>query len=88
MPIAKFLTTTWRGISGLTRSAAGIGLTDEQSIADRRRQCALCAHATGRKKTPMRGLKLLSPTSRCAICRCSIHAKTRLADERCPLGRW
>ncbi len=88
MALLELLRTTARGISGLTRSAANVGVADEQTIADRRRACAMCAHATRRKKTGMRELMLLSPLSQCSICKCAIHPKARLADERCPIDRW
>jgi len=80
--------TVRAGVSGLTRAGLNVGTTDEQTLADRRRVCAMCSHATRRKKTNMRGLMLLSPLSQCGICKCAIAAKTKLAAERCPIERW
>ena len=80
--------TVMRGAIGLGRSSLGVGLADDATIDERRRICSMCDQATRCKKTSMRGLRLLSPLSQCGICRCAIAAKTRLANERCPVDKW
>lgn len=30
----------------------------------------------------------IRPTSRCLVCQCFILAKTAIANEKCPLGKW
>lgn len=88
MALLQLIKTALRGSRGLAQSAAGVGLTDQQQITDRRRICAMCDYATRKKKTTMQGLYLLSPSSQCSICKCAVHFKTRLAKEKCPAGKW
>jgi hypothetical protein len=82
-----------RGAAGLAKAglqAAGVPVdaAPEDVVKARRDQCRACPHATrndGPKYAASRGLTTLS---RCQLCGCVIAAKTRMASERCPDGRW
>jgi len=82
------LKTIMRGIRGIARSAANAEPVDDATLADRRRVCAHCDHATNRKNLAHLGTAALSATSICRLCRCNVHLKTRLASESCPAGKW
>lgn len=88
MPLLETLHTVVRGVLGLGRVALHIDPASGETIVHRRRLCAMCDSATHRKSTGMPRLLLLSPTSACSICKCNIRAKTSLAGEFCPLGKW
>lgn len=76
------------GAAGLAKAGVGADAADEQTVAERRRACSRCPHATGLKKTAMGGMTVLSPTSRCRVCKCLIAAKVRLDEQTCPIGQW
>ena len=82
------LMTILRGIRGIGRAAANADPVDEPTLADRRRACAHCEHATARKNLKHLGTAALSATSICRLCKCNIHLKTRLNSESCPLDKW
>jgi hypothetical protein len=67
------------GAVGLTKAALGIGYASPDVIAQRRATCAQCEHAMGDIRNIM---------TRCAICDCFLAAKTKLASEKCPIGKW
>ena len=69
------------GAVGLASAVAGYGLTDQATIDQRRSICRACP-----KAVPCR--RQLSRYCRCAVCGCSLAAKTRLAAEHCPLDHW
>ena len=70
--------------ANLVRSAgsfarSGFALADAETLATRESVCQTCPQwdAAG-----MRG------TGRCKKCGCSTWAKLRIANEKCPLGKW
>lgn len=76
-----------RGALGLAKAAAqSAGLRVDQAAADvidaRRDRCRACPSA---RPVPAGNL---SHWSHCRECGCLIAAKTRLASETCPLGKW
>ena len=70
-----------RGAVGVAKSTAGVGIASPRVIARRRTICDACEHAR-----PCRGKPGRACT--CAICGCWVRHKARLAEERCPEGRW
>lgn len=76
------------GAVGLTKAALGIGLASPQTIKERRDKCRACEHATRSAKPQHAAAGGLTSLSRCQLCGCVIVAKTRLAEKRCPDGRW
>ena len=73
-----FFTHLAHGAAGLTKAALGMDRTEDFRLAYRRQTCAGCEHA--RRKMGL--------VDTCALCGCVIHAKTAVASERCPAGRW
>ncbi len=67
-----------KGAASIAKAATGIGLASPETIAARRLTCESCPEATS-------GVR---PLSRCRKCHCSIIWKTRLARQKCPLGKW
>jgi hypothetical protein len=65
---------------GLTKAIVGIDRAPAATVEARRAICQQCDRAT-RHKDGVRVLK-------CLECSCWIKLKTRLAGERCPLGKW
>jgi len=91
MVITRFARQVGRlahGAIAAPRAAVGLDPADDEVIESRRRICAECDQATARKNLTHLGLHALSPVSRCRMCRCQLHLKTRLASERCPRGLW
>lgn len=82
------IATLTHGLRGLTRAAVNADPVDPETLQRRRRTCAACPAATRTKHLGRVDLAVLTPTSTCTACRCHIHAKTRLADEACPRGKW
>lgn len=82
------LKTLLRGIRGIGRAAVNADPVDAQTLADRRRVCAHCEHATARKNLSHLGTAALSPVSICRLCKCNVQLKTRLQSETCPAGKW
>ena len=70
-----------RGASGISRSVIGIGLAS--SVVQRRRMeiCQPCKEA-------VRCVPYAPQVCKCLQCGCFLKHKTRLAKERCPLGKW
>jgi flavoprotein len=81
------------GIAGLSKvglQLAGVPVdraSDAVTLA-RRDACRECPAATRNAARLDRRAKGLTSLSRCRECDCVIAAKTRLASERCPLGKW
>jgi hypothetical protein len=61
------------GVVGLAKSEFGIGLASGDVIDARRTVCESCDRWQHGK---------------CMECGCYTWAKTRLTNERCPLGKW
>jgi len=70
------------GAAGLTKAALGVGLAEPAKISRRRTVCRGCEHS---EKRLVAGVVQVR---RCAACGCFIGAKTKLAAERCPDGKW
>jgi hypothetical protein len=82
-----------RGAVGLgTAAAIGLGIAPAQvsqdRVEDRRNKCRNCPAATRNPKYIDLPEKGLTAASLCRECKCNIKAKTMLADEKCPLGKW
>jgi hypothetical protein len=76
------------GAVGLTKAALGVDAIPLEVMQARRDECRDCEHAT-RNPSPRYAVnKGLTSLSRCRKCDCLIAAKTKLAGERCPIGRW
>ncbi len=82
------LRTIGRGIKGLSKAAVNADPAPADTVQLRRERCAACDYATGKKKTHIAGYEVLSPTSRCRLCKCLVSAKTKLRGESCPIGSW
>lgn len=81
------------GAGGLIKVAANavganIDRESDQRIADRRNICRGCEHATRSENPKHAENGGLTTFSKCQICGCNIAAKTTLASEKCPLGKW
>jgi len=75
-----------RGAIGLAKATAGIQPAQLEVVLVRRRKCQKCGEIT--KDTadwPFR--KQFGPWG-CRACQCFIDPKTRLRNERCPMGKW
>ncbi len=77
-----------RGLRGVTRAAVNAEPLDPDTIARRRFRCAGCPNATRTRGSGIQGVRLLSATSTCTVCKCAIQLKTKLAGEDCPVGQW
>jgi hypothetical protein len=77
-PIPLTVGRVAHGAAGLYKAAVGRDRAAEEVIAARRATCDACEHAA----------KLLGIVKECGLCKCSIRAKTALASERCPAGKW
>jgi hypothetical protein len=73
--------TLIRGAVGLAKAATGIDRADRATIATRRARCQACPEAV-----PCVGN--IGKRCVCQQCGCLIRAKTALASEKCPLGKW
>lgn len=61
------------GVKGITKATLGLGLASEQEIDARRAICNSCEYRKGKM---------------CGSCGCLLSAKTKLAEEKCPMGFW
>jgi hypothetical protein len=68
------------GAVGSIKALVGIDRAPDSVIAARVQVCRQCDRATRHRD----GVRVL----RCLECTCWIKPKTRLAGEKCPLGRW
>jgi hypothetical protein len=66
------------GGAGLAKAAIGINRAAPEIIASRRAACDACPHAR----------VTLGVFQNCALCGCLTAAKTTLANEKCPAGKW
>ena len=69
------------GAIGLARAAAGIGRADVDTVERRRALCRDCPEAV-----PC--VKNTAKFCMCNKCGCLLKAKTVIASEKCPLGKW
>lgn len=69
------------GAIGLAKAAIGIDLADEATIEARRAICRACPHAMPHEKNPAK-------FGACEKCGCRLQAKTAIASESCPIGKW
>jgi hypothetical protein len=69
------------GAAGLVKAATGIDRASDAEVERRRDICRSCPEAVpcvanvGRK-------------CRCRLCGCLLRAKTAIASEQCPAGKW
>ena len=68
------------GAVGSIKAIVGIDRAPAAVVAARVQVCRQCDRATRHKD----GVRVL----RCLECTCWIKLKTRLAGEKCPLGKW
>lgn len=78
-PIPLTIRRALHGAKQLAKAAMGLGQADEATIGQRRAICGECKHA---KKDEAGGLV------GCEVCTCRLLAKTSLAEEECPIGKW
>jgi len=74
------------GAIGLVKAALGVGQATQAVIEARRNVCRDCTHS--RKHPLLKTSTGLPLVSYCRKCLCSLRAKTTLATEACPDGRW
>ena len=82
------ISTTTRGILGLSRATLNLDPADDATRNTRRNICANCPAATRTKHLGRVPLKVLTPASTCSVCKCHITTKVKLAGETCPRGKW
>ncbi|HOD83729.1 MAG: hypothetical protein BWX88_04864 [Planctomycetes bacterium ADurb.Bin126] len=76
------------GAVALAKVALGADAASDPLVAARRDICRQCDQATRNSDPRFAANRGLTTFSRCRKCSCFIAAKTRLTEERCPLGRW
>ncbi|MEM7626319.1 MAG: hypothetical protein AAF333_12045 [Planctomycetota bacterium] len=86
--LVSTLRTTVRGVLGLSKAAINLEPVADEERQRRRKTCAACPAATRTKPLGRLPLNVLTPASTCGACHCNLYAKTRLAGETCPRGRW
>jgi hypothetical protein len=69
------------GAIGLAKAATGIGRADVDTVERRRAMCQACPEAV-----PCVGN--IGKRCVCQQCGCLIRAKTAVATEQCPTGKW
>jgi hypothetical protein len=69
-----------RGAVGLAKVALGVDQTKELVARQRRLICRECPHMIPHARFVM--------FRQCGLCKCFISAKTAIASERCPMGKW
>ena len=74
------------GVVGLAKAATGIDRADEATIERRRAICRECPSAERRMSN--RQQMEVTAWSQCAECGCLLKAKTVIAGETCPAGKW
>ena len=86
--LVSTLRTTFRGALGLSKAALDLEPVSDEVRQQRRKTCAACPAATRTKSLGRLPLSVLTPASTCSACHCNLFAKTRIAGETCPRGRW
>lgn len=95
----RIRTTSWRnvcttcerymlGAVGITNAILRRDGLPQNIVSERRDTCRECDRASRNPNLMAHPCKGLSIRSRCLECDCFIFAKTRLASEKCPLGKW
>ena len=62
-----------RGVPGLLKSELGIGMAPDEVVERRKELCLACEH---------------HDFGVCNECGCYLKAKTAIASESCPIGKW
>lgn len=70
-----------KGAVGAAKGIAGIDRVPSAEVVRRLSICDECEHGVPCARDSSR-------VFRCSVCRCVLALKTRLAGERCPVGRW
>jgi len=70
-----------RGVVGLTKAALNINVAPDDVIEQRRATCRACEFASPCTSNPLRFCT-------CTACGCVLKAKTKIASESCPKGKW
>lgn len=76
------------GIVGLAKAALNLAPVTPEQLAQRRDECRRCDRAGKSAKPRFAEFGGLTSLSKCRECGCYIAAKTRVASESCPLGKW
>jgi hypothetical protein len=82
------LQTIAHGAAGLAKAALGFDAAPAEVVRGRRDACRGCDQATRNPALADRPSRGLTSLSQCRECGCLIVAKTAIAGERCPLGKW
>jgi hypothetical protein len=69
------------GAAGLALAALSIDAAPPDLAERRRAVCRSCPEAV-----PC--LRVIGRFCQCRVCKCVLAPKTRVASERCPLGKW
>jgi len=77
-----------RGAIGVAKAVIGVDRANDATVQTRRDVCRECPHAKRNHARMNRPTKGLTNLSQCARCECFIVAKTLLAGEKCPEGKW
>ncbi len=70
-----------KGAVGIAKSVVGVDRAPSAEVVRRLAVCGACEQGVPCKRDSSRAC-------RCSVCRCALSLKTRVASERCPLGRW
>jgi len=70
-----------KGAVGAVKAITGVDRAPSAEIVRRLTVCNACERAVPCVRDASRAC-------RCTVCRCVLSLKTRLAGERCPVGRW
>ena len=74
----SFFSRLGHGAAGLAKAALGIDRAEDFRVEYRRQTCEACPYALHR----------LGVVDTCSLCKCVIRAKTAIASEHCPVGKW
>lgn len=91
MACRRFLSRCSKLASGavaIARAVLGRDAAEESAVQARRDICRTCDQASRNLSPRYAAAGGLTTLSRCRRCGCLIAAKTLLAGQRCPLGRW
>lgn len=77
-----------RGAGSLLQAAVHLDPAPAEVVQARRDLCRVCEFATRNKHAQFAQFTGLTTLSRCRKCDCFIGAKTSLASQSCPIGRW
>jgi len=80
--------TVARGVVGISKVIAQVGIADKETIQNRRDTCRFCEFASKSKNPKFNATNGLTNMSTCSKCHCLIVAKTQLNSEKCPEGKW